>query len=92
MMMDGDVYYRPDQIIVTAGDIIEFRRRRLKIFNYFHFAVCTVNSVADRPEAIVDQHGDRYSKTQQKWNNSCQEDLSPFYFDCHLVVRLAELP
>jgi hypothetical protein len=42
-----NLYYPPDEIIATQGDLIEFRRRRLLILTYYHFAVCTVDSVAD---------------------------------------------
>lgn len=55
---------QPDEIIATAGDIIAFERRIslifdwLKIFTYFHFAVCTVTSEAD-PQVNVEQNEDR---------------------------------
>ncbi len=52
----------PDEIRATKGDLVAFQRRIflgwIEIFTYFHFAVCTVSSVADR-QAVVDQNGDR---------------------------------
>ncbi len=53
----------PDEIFATEGDLVAFKRRiflisRMKLFTYFHFAVCTVSSMAD-PHAEVRQNGDR---------------------------------
>lgn len=61
-----DVYYQADQIdqiIATRGDLIAFQRRWLKMLPYLHFAVCTVDSVADR-QAIAQRNGDRYGITK----------------------------
>lgn len=58
------LFHPPDEIIATKGDLIAFQRRIffifrwIKIFTYFHFAVCTVDSEADR-QAIVQPNGDR---------------------------------
>lgn len=57
----------PDEIIATEGDLVAFERpifliyRWIKLYTYFHSAVCTVSSAAD-PQAVVDQNienGDR---------------------------------
>ncbi len=55
--------FPPDEIIATEGDLVAFERRIflifrwINIYTYFHFAVCTVSSVADRQ--AVDRNGDR---------------------------------
>lgn len=50
--------YPPAEIMATAGDLVAFQHRRLKMFTYFHFAVCIVNSEANRL-AIAQRNGDR---------------------------------
>jgi hypothetical protein len=58
-----DLCCQSNEFIATAGDIVAFKRRIfflgwIKLFTYFHFAVCTV-SPADNPQANVDQNEDR---------------------------------
>ena len=56
-----DPFDAPDKIRATKGDLIEFKRRFLKMIPYFHFAVYTVDSEADAGLINVQLPvGDRY--------------------------------
>ena len=56
-----DVYYTPDEIIATKGDLIEFKRRKFHFFPYYHFAVYTCDCVDSRVNVPINRNvGDGY--------------------------------